>query len=251
MRFSALVLVAFGATPLRGQTVPPLVTDRPDFTESAVTVPPGDIQFESGYTLTRTDNTDEHALGEVLLRIGIVPRLEARVGLESHTWVEAPGEDRAGFEDPTLGLKVRLSEETEAGDIAAAFLAGTTVPVGDDDLGEDEWQPGVALAASRSVAGGLSLGGNLGYAYASRDAERFDQGSASLALGIEITESWGAYVETFAIFPGDPSGDDEAVVNGGVTFLVQPLFQLDARAGAGLTGAAPDFFVGVGLARRW
>ena len=47
------------------------------------------------------------------------------------------------------------------------------------------------------------------------------------------------------------SDDDEAVLNGGLTFLVHPLLQLDARVGAGLTDAAPDFFVGVGIARRW
>jgi hypothetical protein len=47
------------------------------------------------------------------------------------------------------------------------------------------------------------------------------------------------------------SGEDEAVLNGGFTFLVHPLLQLDARAGAGITQGAPDFFVGIGVARRW
>ncbi len=251
VRFTTLVLVVLGAAPLPGQTVPPLVTDRPDFTESAVTVPRGDVQLESGYTFTRAEDLNEHSLGEILLRIGVASRLEARLGLESHTWVEAPGEDPSGFEDPTLGLKVVLSEETEAGGIAAALLAGTTVPVGDGDLGEDEWQPEVTLALSRGVADGLALGGNVGYAYASEDGQRFDQGSASLALGMELAERWASYVEAFAIFPSASSGDDEAIVNGGLTFLVHPLFQLDARAGVGLTDPAPDFFLGVGLARRW
>lgn len=247
---AALVALSGGALPAaRAQA--PLITDRPDFTESAVTVPQADVQLESGYTFTRAGDADEHALGEILLRIGVAPRIEARVGLESHTWVEAPGEDPSGFEDPTLGAKVVLSEETETGGIAAAVLGGTTVPVGDEDLGEDDWQPEVTLALSRGVAEGLALGGNLGYAYAAEDGERFDQGSASLALGMELAERWGAYVETFAIFPVDRSGDDAAVVNGGFTFLVHPLLQLDARAGAGLTDAAPDFFLGVGLARRW
>jgi hypothetical protein len=250
---AAAVLLAAVPIPalLNAQIVAPLVTDRPDFTESALTVPRGDLQLESGYTLTRAEEADEHALGEVLLRIGVADRLEARIGLGSHAWSEAPGEDSSGFEDPSLGLKFVLSEETVEGGIAAAILAGTSVPVGDEDVGEDEWQPDITLALSRGLADGLSLGGNLGYAYASGDGERFDQGSASLALGIELSERWGSYVEGFAIFPTDPSGEDAAVMNGGFTFLVHPLLQLDARAGAGLTEGAPDFFLGVGIARRW
>ncbi|MGH7550874.1 MAG: transporter [Gemmatimonadota bacterium] len=251
---SLVVAIAFSTflpQTLSGQAAPPLVTDRPDFTESALTVPRGDVQLEAGYTLTRAEDVDEHALGEVLLRIGVAGRLEARIGLGSHAWSEAPGEDPSGFEDPTLGLKVVLSEETEAGGIAAAVLAGTSLPVGDDHVGEDEWQPEITLALSRGIADRLSLGGNLGYAYASEDGDRFDQGSASLALGMELSERWGSYVEAFTIFPTEPSGEDAAVVNGGFTFLVHPLLQLDARAGAGLTEGAPDFFVGVGIARRW
>lgn len=234
----------------RGQAGAPLVTDRPDFTESAVTVPRGDVQLESGYTFTRAEDTDEHALGEVLLRIGLVDRLEARIGLGSHAWIGAGGEDPAGFEDPSLGLKAVLAREETAG-VAAAILAGTSVPIGDADVGEDDWQPEIKLAVSRGLSGALALAANAGYARASEDGEGFDQGSASLSLGMGLSERWGAYAETYAIFPASLSGDDEAVLNGGFTYLVHPLLQLDARAGAGLTEAAPDFFVGVGIARRW
>lgn len=236
--------------PLAGQAGAPLVTDRPDFTESAVTVPRGDVQLESGYTFTRAEGGDEHALGEVLLRIGLVERLEARIGLGSHAWMTAVGEDPAGFEDPSLGLKAVLAEEETAG-VAVAVLAATSVPVGDGDIGEDDWQPEVKLAVSRGLSEALALAANAGYARASEADEGFDQGSASLSLGIGLSDRWGAYAEAYGTFPVSPSGDDEAVLNGGLTFLVHPLLQLDARVGAGLTDAASDFFVGVGVARRW
>lgn len=236
--------------PLAGQTGTPLVTDRPDFTESAVAVPRGDVQLESGYTYTRAEDGDEHALGEALLRIGLVERLEARIGLGSHTWIRAAGKDPAGFDDPSLGFKAVLAREETAG-VAAAVLAGTSVPVGDGDVGEDEWQPEIRLAVSRGLSEAFTLAANAGYARASEDGEGFDQGSASLSLGMGLSERVGAYAEAYGTFPVDPSGDDETVLNGGFTFLVHPLFQLDARAGAGLTSGAPDFFLGVGVARRW
>lgn len=242
----------FGITPrtARGQTEAPLVTDRPDFTESALTVPRGDAQLESGYTFSRADDADEHTLGEILLRVGLTDRLEARIGLGSHAWIAAPGEDPSGFEDPSLGMKVVLAMEETAG-VAAAVLAGTAIPIGDDDVGEDDWQPEIKLAVSRGLSETVALAANAGYARASEDGEGFDQGSASLSLGIGLSERWGAYAEAYGTFPASRSGDDEAVLNGGLTFLVHPLLQLDARAGAGLTDAAPDFFVGLGIARRW
>ncbi|HKY61551.1 MAG TPA: transporter, partial [Gemmatimonadota bacterium] len=100
-----LVAALAGLNPgsLAGQEGAPLVTDRPDFTESAVTVPRGDVQLESGYTFTRSDEEDEHSLGEVLARIGLVERLEARIGFGSHAWITAAGNDPSGFEDPSVG----------------------------------------------------------------------------------------------------------------------------------------------------
>ena len=250
---TGLLVVALGGLlpgPLAGQGGAPLVTDRPDFTESAVTVPRGGVQLESGYTFTRSDDVDDHTLGEVLLRIGLADRLEARLGLGSHAWVTAEGNDPSGFEDPSLGLKAVLAREETAG-VAVAVLAATSLPIGDGDIGEDDWQPEVKLAVSRGLSETLALAANAGYARASEDGEGFDQGSGSLSLGMGLSERWGAYAEAYGTFPATRSGDDEAVLNGGFTFLVHPLLQLDARAGAGLTAAAPDFFLGVGIARRW
>jgi hypothetical protein len=62
--FAALVALAATADD------EPLVTDRPDFTESAATVTRGRTQVEMGYTFTSAGDFDEHAMGELLVRIG-------------------------------------------------------------------------------------------------------------------------------------------------------------------------------------
>ena len=46
-------------------------------------------------------------------------------------------------------------------------------------------------------------------------------------------------------------GPREDYVNGGVTFLAESDFQLDARIGYGLNGLDDDFFVGFGSGVRW
>ncbi|MBA3585213.1 MAG: transporter [Gemmatimonadetes bacterium] len=249
----ALFLPLVWTSPGDAQAPPsPLVTDRPDFTESPLAVLPGQIQLEAGYTLTGDGRTDEHTLGEVLVRIGVADGLEARLGLESHVWIEGPAGDDAGFEDPSLGIKLALADGAVRPGLrpAVGLLIGTTVP-GADDFGEGEWQPEATLALAWDLADGLSLGSNLGYAYASESGERFDQAFASLAFGFDLAPRVAGYLETFGFSDANPQGDDAAVVNGGATFLVHEDFQLDARAGAGLNGAAPDFFAGVGVAYRW
>ena len=229
----------------------PIVTDRPDFTESAETVDRGRIQAESGYTFTRSDEADEHTLGEVLIRIGLVDGLEGRRGLESYGWVDGPGADDSGLEDPFAGIKVRLARAPERPGWrpGAAILAGTVLP-GADAFGEGEWQPEAVLALAWD-AGAASVGSNLGWAHASDSGERFDQGLASLAVGFDLVQRWAGYLEVFGLMPAAPDDDDAVVANGGLTFLVNDDLQLDARVGAGLTSAAPDVFVGVGVAKRW
>lgn len=244
-----LALIVLSAGPLSAQvTPPPLITDRPDFTESASAVAPGHVQLEAGYTFTHIDDVDEHTLGELLFRIGLWDRFEGRIGVNSIAWVNDG--DETGIEDPSLGVKAELVT-AQGGRPAIAILIGSTVPIGDDDIGEDDWQPGVTGAFAWDLSDRLGLGVNVGYTYASEDDERFDQGSASVALGVGITERTGAYVETFTIFPAGDDTDDDVTLNGGITYLVNNSFQLDARVGAGLTDDAPDVFVGFGVARRW
>src|SRR5688500_18432971 len=96
----------------------PLITHRPDFTESASVVGRSRVQLEGGATLTRAGEVDELAVGEILLRIGIAPRLELRLGANSHVWIDGPDGELDGFEDATLGAKLLLSE----GPLASAIL---------------------------------------------------------------------------------------------------------------------------------
>lgn len=63
---------------------PPILTDRPDQTESAVTVPRKTLQIESGFTFgwDKNDGIETRDLGfnSALLRRGVLSRLEIRLG---------------------------------------------------------------------------------------------------------------------------------------------------------------------------
>jgi len=70
-----------------------LVTDRPDQTESSVTVPIGHVQVEAGWTMTRneegTTTVDVHEVPGVLVRTGIHERIELRLGWSGHVSVSS------------------------------------------------------------------------------------------------------------------------------------------------------------------
>jgi hypothetical protein len=226
----------------------PLVGDRPDFTESAVTVAPGRTQVEAGATHTEADRTESQEFAEVLLRIGLGERIELRVGLNSYARVEEPGgRDLTGFVDTSLGAKIALGE---AAGWTTAVLFGTTLPTGSTEFREPHPQPDVVLAAERDLTGSVSLGTNFGYAYASADGVQFGEAFASAALGVGLSETTGAFFEFFGFVRASAGRPETYFLDAGITKGLGPDFQLDLRVGTGLNSAADDLFVGAGLIWR-
>lgn len=243
---------------------PPLITDRPDFTESPIAVAPGLFQLEGGYTFSRDAGEDTHTLGEILLRIGILPRLEARIGLNSFVVSTEPGEEGGGLptsrprsvrglEDVTLAVKVELIRPAPSspGVPRLGIIAGTSLPTGRSDIGADALQPGVLLAAAWELTGRLGLGTNFGYAYLEDEAGRFDELSGSVAFGFSLTERLGTFAEYFGTFPVGSGRESDNSADVGVTYLLGPSLQLDMRIGLGLDGPRPNYFLGTGATWRW
>ena len=89
----------------------PLVTDRPDFTESASVPGGGRVQVEGGWTVEETGDVGAF-LGEILVRIGLGERFEARI--EPATWISADGgdigDDVSGLDDAGFGMKACSSK---------------------------------------------------------------------------------------------------------------------------------------------
>lgn len=234
----------------------PLITDRPDFTESTDTVPRGHFQLEGGFTSTRVGDEDTRSVGELLLRAGLNDRLEVRIGAGSHTRIDGPGGDVSGYEDPTLGVKVRLSPDTEMlppSHPAVALLLGTSIPVGDEELTADEWVPEAKLAFAWALTERFGLSTNLNWAYPpdSGDDERFHQLSGSLSGSLAFTDRIGGFLEYYGFVEEEEDGPSTHYVNAGVTYLLSNDLQLDLRYGRGLNDPDPDDFVGIGAAVRW
>lgn len=247
-----LLAVLASLTPVAGRAQETgLVTDRPDFTESASVPGHGRVQVEGGWTVEESGDAREHSLGEILVRIGLGERFEARIAPGS--WISADDgvDDVSGLDDAGLGVKILLLEEQAPGIPATAFLASTSVPTGDDEIGSSEWYPEVRLALGWTLSEIWSLGANAGWARSADESEGFDQALGSVALGRSLGERLGMFLELYGFAPAGPEEDDAAVFDGGLTLGFGPDAQLDVRAGVGLTDVAPDWLFGLGFARRW
>jgi len=243
---------------------PELVTDRPDQTESAVTVPRGLFQIEGGWghgagsdadSITRIDSFPQG-----LLRIGLSDSFELRIGVPGYriTRSDADGgpSTTRGFADATLGFKVGIVEEKGAVP-RTAFLGTLLVPSGDDDLGGERVDPAFRFAFSNTLSERLSIGYNVGMFWLSERDERGVLDTRSfydwtVALGIGVGPSrMGLFVEGFGVGPVSGSGDPVTALDSGVTYLLNPRLQVDATVTVGVSRLAPDWGVGVGASYRF
>ncbi len=245
----------------------PLITDRPDFTESTEAVPTGHVQLEAGYTFTfdreGTDRVRDHAAPEFLLRIGLVENLELRIGWDGYSWTESQfeGETRSGrrtthetwsqgANDLSLGFKYKLVEQD--GWIPHFGVIGAiTVPSGSAGVSSGDVDPEIVFLWAYDITESFAVAGNVGLAAPTDDDDRFFQVSASLSAAVALSEKVGAYVEYFGFYPNAEHSDAAHSVNGGLTYLINNNFQIDWRIGAGLNEEADDFFTGVGFAFRF
>ncbi|MSR54220.1 MAG: transporter [Gemmataceae bacterium] len=241
-----------------------IVTDRPDFTEASSTVGRGRMQLEAGYTYYR-DNFNgtkrvDQTYPEILLRLGLFADwFELRLGQTySRSKSKLFGEEAesiGGFDDFYLGTKLGLTEQkTFLPEVALILQA--KIPTGAKALTADRVLPGFNLLYGWDVIPDcLSFGGSTQLNRAVDDEQHsYGEWAQSFTIGYSLTEKLGAYTEWFAFFPSGAIAPDvtaQHYFDGGFTYKVTPLFQLDIRVGFGLNKHSDDFFAGTGFAVKY
>jgi hypothetical protein len=171
--------------------VEPIITDRPDFTESTETVPVGMTQVEGGFTFSRAGDERGSSFGEVLVRHALGGRTELRLEVPSFSRMRGAGGRESGFEDGSIGFKYMLSQGSGGFGFKkprVSLIGDTSLPIGARRFRQNTLQPGVKLLLGVDLSERLSLSSNLNYAYL-KDSERFHELSASLSLGIGLTSA--------------------------------------------------------------
>lgn len=226
-----------------GQTI---VTDRPDQTESSLTVPLASLQIESGvlYGTAKDDFFSEEVLlaPTVLWRYGITDRIELRLLTEFASVKDKLTSDKSsGIADLQLGTKIQILKKEDV-KTEIAFLSHLIIPTAKSELTLNEVGTINKLSIAHDIGDTFGLGYNIGYDY-------FGFGSGnltySLSFGIGLSDKVGMYVEPYGAFVDIDT--HESNFNAGVTYLVQNNLQLDISAGVGLNNEMNFISVGCSI----
>ena len=231
----------------------PLITDRPDFTESVEVVPQRSIQLESGYTFTRASSAKNHNVGEVLIRAAVLKRMELRIGINSYHISRTPAQHITGIDDGSIGMKINFinsSDNLGKNIPGVGLILASSVPYGSACHSNNKMQPTALLAIAKNISDRLALGTNFAYTYCNENGGRVNQYHATITAAVSLTEKHGCYVEYYKLFPRIENIPNPGYLNGGLTYLVTGNFQFDVRLGAGITTVAPDYYIGLGFAFR-
>lgn len=239
----------------------PLVTDRPDFTNSAATVGLGLTQIEEGYTYSYNANgvgsTTSHSFPETLVRMGVLAEwFEARLGWNysaaANTEFGAGKSDDSGSEPLYLGVKLALAGQEDFLP-ETGLVVQTSVPTGPTNVSGDETLPGVAWLYGWDLNDWISLGGMSqgNRALDSQTSKPYFEYSQSWSVGYDLSEQLGAYTEWYVIAPDGADFDPcQNYFDAGFTYLLSDNLQLDIRYGVGLNEGADDYFAGAGVTWR-
>jgi len=220
--------------------------DRPDTTESPITVEPGVFQVESTlFGFAKDGSVATWSLAESNLKTGLTNETDLHLVLRP--WIKEEG-GAEGFGDVDVRLKWNLWGN-DGGKTAGALMPFVTVP-SQTAVSTEEWEGGLIFPVSVDLCEGIGLGFQT-------ELDRVwneDEGTHdwdflhSAVLGFDLTEKVGLFVEYVGV-AGDHSY--EATANIGITFAPHEKLQWDFAVGVGLNDAAEDVSLIQGVSFRF
>lgn len=229
-----------------------LITDRPDQTESAVTVGAGRLQIETGFLYQYDNNNglirEDLVYNSSLLRLGLLNNMELRLGFELGESRLKNANNEHGITDNfwapvTLGLKTEITEQKGLLPEMAILTTFILNDLGDESFSGMYTGFDFRLAAAHQVSDNFGLGYNLGAEWSGgAPAPMYFY---SVAAGLSLTPSLAYFIEPYGYI--SPAGTPEHMLDTGVTWLILDNLQFDLGGGIGLSEAAPDYFISTGL----
>lgn len=244
----------------------PLATDRPDKTESPISVDAGHIQIETDFVTAAFDR-NTHGKNNIKSRSAAFALNNIKVGLTNSSDIQfivgayniasttdyntGIREENSGFGDIMTRYKYNLFGNDE-GRAALAVMPFMKFPTNQNNLGNDDIEGGIILPFAYELGKGFNLGlmtqlninrneDDNGY-----EAETFNTATVSKGL----TDNLSMFMELAMATTFKAHSDWPMTYDIGTTYVIGDNIQLDAGVFIGLTESADDFNPFVGITYR-
>jgi hypothetical protein len=229
---------------------PKIWTDRPDQSNTPMIIPKGSLQVETGFVKQRelqsTASITNYTFNATLIKFGANEHFEFQVNAAYFGTREySQNESHSGFGPLAVGVKIKLADENRFWP-QAAVIAHVNFKTGSQPFNDTHTTGDLTLSFAHELSGKISLCYNSGVTWNGDTAEATFLFTGS--IGYTITQRLGIFVEAYSQFPENGSPCHNA--DGGVTFKVTPVFQLDCSAGMSLNSGLSNSFVSCGMAFR-
>lgn len=227
----------------------PLAADRPDATESPITVDAGAFQIEASFAELAIEDEDGSATttlsaAPMNLKVGLTNRVDLQLLFNPYERVET---DNAGAERGVGDLGVRAKINlwgNDGGGTALGLLPYVVFPTGDDAVTDDAWQVGIVVPFAAELSGGWSMGTQVEFAYASPDeGDETGAFAHTITFGRDLVGSLAGYVEYIGEYEFKGEAEYRPTASAGLTYTLSPDAVLDAGFRAGLDNDDTDDLV--------
>jgi hypothetical protein len=254
----------FNPTP--SQYLRTMDTDGPGATESPYTVDAGHFQIEltllayasekDPFDEGETYELDAWAIAPMILKVGLLNRLDAQLVLEPYQVVdERVGTDRVslrGFGDTTLRLKYNFWGN-DGGRTAFAATPYVKFPTSKEGLGNNSVEGGLILPLSVDLPSAFWLGLTTRFDAVRDQADNGYHAEFinTIAFGRDLFGNLFGYVEFFSAVSTERDTSWVGTFNSGLIYRLTDNIQLNAGVNIGVTRSADDWTSFFGMACRF
>lgn len=223
-------------------------TNRPSFSQSALTVPQGSLQLENG-TLYQgfQHGLTYYDIPENEVRLGILKKTELQIYSPNLVLLNQSGSTCAGLTGLSqVGIKQQIGPVKR---LTVSLVGGVNIPTGSKRLSGSSVNPYLSLPFSVSLSKNWSLGGMQSIIV------QQPHSNISWQPFLMLSRTLGARSSVFAEYAGFFTQNSQApglsIAHFGGVHKFKKNQQIDLHFGFGLSKTAPTGFIGLGYSYRF
>ena len=238
-------------------------TDRPDKTESPMTVDAGHYQLETDLVIysydKQLDGTEvkSASFNSINLKAGLLNDVDLQVIVENYAIIHVKDPEgqkvkRHGFGDITYRLKYNLYGN-DSGPSSFGLMGFVKTPTSSGGIGNKKHEGGLMGLLGLNLPREMYLGLMLQYSKVANELSDGYHGElvSSAALSRTLIGHLAGYIEIYSESSNEVGAAWVATLDGGFTYALTSDMQLDLGVNLGLTEVAEDLNPFLGLSMRF